>query len=81
MDLHSDIVILDVQKNILLTSSLLSSADAYETFPCFSSDGKSYTFALLLQYRYRIHLITYDIIYVAWMWIWRKGLWEVKLIR
>mgnify|MGYP005851359839 FL=1 len=44
MDLHSDIVILDVQKNILLTSSQLSSADAYETFPCFSSDGKKLYF-------------------------------------
>lgn len=44
MDLRSDIVILDVQKNILLTSSLLSSTVAYETFPCFSSDGKKLYF-------------------------------------
>lgn len=44
MDLHSDIVILDIQKNVLLTTSQLSSADAYETFPCFSSDGKKLYF-------------------------------------
>ena len=50
-------------------------------FPVSLPMEKGYTFALLLQYRYRIHSITYDIIYVAWMWIWRKGLWEVKLIR
>lgn len=46
MDLYSDIVILDIQKNKLLTSSRLLSDDAYETFPCFSSDGKKLYFCL-----------------------------------
>lgn len=44
MDLHSDIVILDIHKNVLLTSAMLSSDDAYETFPCFSPDGKKLYF-------------------------------------
>lgn len=44
MDRYSDIVLLDVQENKLLTSSLLSSDAAYETFPCFSSDGKTLYF-------------------------------------
>ena len=68
MDLHSDIVILDVQKNILLTSSLLSSADAYETFPCFSSDGKKLYFcsapaiSLPDSFNYvRYHLCSLDV--------------------
>lgn len=41
----SDIVVYDVEADIVLTDSLIASADAFETFPCFSPDGTSLYFA------------------------------------
>lgn len=43
-DLSSDIVILNLQTNQLLTTSLLMSPGAYETFPAFSPDGRTLYF-------------------------------------
>lgn len=39
-DLESDVVVYDTEKHEILTSSLLSSKDYFETFPTFSPDGK-----------------------------------------
>ena len=44
LDMESDMVILDLKKNELFTSSLLFSEDAYEAFPCFSPNGKTLYF-------------------------------------
>jgi hypothetical protein len=43
-DKKSDVVVLDVDKNEVFTSNLLSSAAAYETFPTFSADGRKLYF-------------------------------------
>jgi len=43
IDLASDIVVLDVETNELLTSDLLMTSD-FETFPVFSPDGKTLYF-------------------------------------
>ena len=43
-DNASDVVIYDVQKHEVFSSPLLQSAEAYETFPTFSPDGKSLYF-------------------------------------
>jgi len=40
-DLESDVVVYDVEKHEIVTSSRLSGRDAFETFPTFSPDGKS----------------------------------------
>ena len=43
-DSASDVVVYDVEKHEIVTSSRLSGADAFETFPTFSPDGKSLYF-------------------------------------
>ncbi|MDD6079552.1 MAG: hypothetical protein PUC85_05205 [bacterium] len=43
-DLRSDVVVYDVERHQLLTSPLLSAAAHWETFPCFSPDGKQLYF-------------------------------------
>lgn len=43
-DLYSDIVIVDIRTNSLLTNSLLMSENSFETFPAFSPDGKKLYF-------------------------------------
>ncbi|MGM9797070.1 MAG: hypothetical protein ACI3ZY_05755 [Parabacteroides sp.] len=45
-DLRSDVVVYDVERHQLLTSPLLSAAAHWETFPCFSPDGKQLYFCL-----------------------------------
>jgi len=40
-DLESDVVVYDVEKHEIVTSSRLSGREAFETFPTFSPDGKS----------------------------------------
>jgi len=44
IDLKSDMVVYDIVKNEMITSSLLFSENAFETFPCFSPDGKTLFF-------------------------------------
>ncbi len=39
-DTVSDVVVLDIEKNEVLTNRLLSGKKEFETFPAFSSDGK-----------------------------------------
>ena len=41
MDFASDVVVYDVENHQILTTSLLSSKEAFETFPTFSPDGKT----------------------------------------
>lgn len=43
-DLRSDVVVYDVERHQLLTSPLFSAAAHWETFPCFSPDGKQLYF-------------------------------------
>lgn len=43
-DGESDIVVLDVEKNMLLTDTILMSKARFETFPVWSPDGKSLFF-------------------------------------
>lgn len=43
-DLYSDIVIVDIRTNELIMIPSLMSEKAFETFPCFSPDGKSLYF-------------------------------------
>ena len=43
-DLRSDVVVYDVERHQLLTSPLLSAEAHWETFPCFSPDGKELYF-------------------------------------
>lgn len=43
-DMASDVVVYDIHKRRLLTTPLLSSAVAFETFPTFSADGKTLYF-------------------------------------
>lgn len=43
-DSKSDIVIYDIGSNNLITSKIISSEESFETFPCFSPDGKSLFF-------------------------------------
>ena len=43
-DEASDVVVYDVEKHEIVTSDLLSSTEAFETFPTFSPDGKSLYF-------------------------------------
>ena len=43
-DLRSDVVVYDVEQHRLLTSPLLSAEAHWETFPCFSPDGKALYF-------------------------------------
>ncbi len=40
LDMKSDMVIYNVDRNEFFTSSVLSSPNAYEAFPCFSPDGE-----------------------------------------
>ncbi len=44
IDSKSDLVVYDIKANKLLTSSLISSAGSFETFPSFSPDGNSLIF-------------------------------------
>lgn len=44
VDLASDVVVYDTEKNELFSSSLLKSDSIFETFPAFSPDGKSLYF-------------------------------------
>lgn len=44
MDYASDVVIYDVNKQNIISSPLLSSPEAFETFPAFSADGKTLYF-------------------------------------
>ena len=41
MDLASDVVVYDIAKNEIVTAPQLFAKDAFETFPSFSSDGKT----------------------------------------
>lgn len=43
-DEASDVVVYDTEKHEIVTSSLLSSKEAFETFPTFSPDGKTLFF-------------------------------------
>jgi hypothetical protein len=43
-DEASDVVVYDVERHEIVTSDLLSSKDAFETFPTFSPDGRSLYF-------------------------------------
>ncbi len=43
-DIGSDMVIYDVEKSEYFTSPLLFADDAFESFPCFSNDGKTLYF-------------------------------------
>ena len=43
-DYASDVVVYDVNKHEIVTSTLLSSASVFETFPTFSPDGKTLFF-------------------------------------
>lgn len=43
-DTISDVVVLDIDRNEIITSPLLSGKNAFETFPAFSSDGKTIFF-------------------------------------
>lgn len=40
VDLKSDIFVYDIEKRAMLTSHALSAEENFETFPCFSPDGK-----------------------------------------
>lgn len=40
IDMKSDIFIYDIERNEMLTSPALSSGNNFETFPCFSADGR-----------------------------------------
>ena len=44
MDMASDIVVYDIDKNEVITSPLLFDKNAFETFPTFSPDGKTLYF-------------------------------------
>lgn len=44
MDFASDVVVLDVEKNEIVTSPLLCSSKSFETFPAFSPDGETLYF-------------------------------------
>jgi len=43
-DSRSDIVVYDIRNNKLITSSIISSDESFETFPAFSPDGKKLFF-------------------------------------
>ena len=43
-DEASDVVVYDVERHEIVTADLLSSKDAFETFPTFSPDGRSLYF-------------------------------------
>lgn len=49
MDLASDVVVYDIQRNNLITSPLLSDKDVFETFPTFSADGKTLYYCAALK--------------------------------
>ena len=68
-DLRSDVVVYDVERHQLLTSPLLSAEAHWETFPCFSPDGKELYFCsadsvtMLEQYRevrYNLLRLSFD---------------------
>lgn len=40
VDMKSDVFVYDIEKNEMLTSPALSGAGKFESFPCFSPDGK-----------------------------------------
>jgi hypothetical protein len=44
IDMKSDVFVYDIENNKMLTSSTLSSGDKFESFPCFSPDGKKLVF-------------------------------------
>ncbi|WP_280744315.1 MULTISPECIES: hypothetical protein [unclassified Parabacteroides] len=69
MDYKSDVVVYDVKREQIVSSPLLSSATAFETFPTFSPDGKTLYFcsadsvdipAQYDQVRYSLCAINYD---------------------
>lgn len=41
MDLDSDVVVYDVEKNEIVTAPLIFAKEVFETFPSFSADGKT----------------------------------------
>lgn len=43
-DLSSDLVVYDTERHELLTDSVIASSRAFETFPCFSPDGRTLYF-------------------------------------
>ncbi len=43
-DTISDIVVLDIEKNLIIGNKLISDKNSFETFPAFSSDGKTLYF-------------------------------------
>lgn len=44
VDSKSDLVVYDINANTLITSGLISMEDSFETFPCFTPDGKTLIF-------------------------------------
>jgi hypothetical protein len=44
IDMKSDIFVYDIDKNEMLTSPLISAEENFESFPCFSPDGKKLYF-------------------------------------
>lgn len=70
MDYASDVVVYDVKRERVISSPLLSSATAFETFPTFSPDGKVLYFCSAdsvnipneyNQVRYSLCSISYDV--------------------
>lgn len=63
MDLSSDVVILDLKNNRLLTAPILMSENSFETFPSFSPDGKTLYFcsAKLVSLPDSIEAVKYDL--------------------
>lgn len=44
LDMNSDMVVYDIEKNEMITSPLLFSKEVFETFPCFHPDGEKLFF-------------------------------------
>lgn len=69
-DLYSDIVILDIKSNKLITSEKLSADSVFETFPTFSPDGKKLFFCAanaiampdsIMDIRYGLYAVDLDL--------------------
>jgi hypothetical protein len=62
-DTISDVIILDIEKNEIITSKMISSKSSFETFPVFSSDGRRLFFcsARALRMPENYQLVRYSI--------------------
>ena len=68
MDTLSDLILFDAEKNIILKSKKISTNTSFETFPCWSPDGKylyycnakALTFRNYSQIRYDLMKIAFD---------------------